>query len=67
MSKETPTDVAFNLRFRAAVQDQNARSATSEAMRQHHSKTAKILRVQADLIDQGVPIERVMRSQSGAN
>ena len=65
MSNETPGDVAFNLRFRAAVQEQNARSSASQAMQQHHWRFAQRLRIQADLIDQGVPIERVLRSESG--
>jgi hypothetical protein len=64
MEDQRPDDAAFNLRFRAAVQDQNARSTLSPAMREHHEKFARRLRVQADLIDQGIPIERVLRSQS---
>ena len=64
MSDERPEDVAFNLRFRAAVQDQVGRTAECENVRRFASNFAKELRVQADLIDQGVPITRVLRSQS---
>ena len=64
MSNQRPADVAFDLRFRAAVQDQVARTAETENVRQFASNFAKQLRVQADLIDQGVPIERVLRPQS---
>lgn len=62
MSDVRPEEVAFNLRFRAAVQEHNARKAESEAMRQHHTRFAKQLLIQADLVDQGVPVERVLRS-----
>ena len=64
MSNQRPEDVAYDLRFRAGVQDQVARTAESENVRRFASKFAKQLRVQADLIDQGVPIERALRSQS---
>ena len=64
VADQTRADVAFNLRFRAAVQDQVAQTAASEQMRQFASKFARDLRVQADLIDQGVPVERVTRPQT---
>ena len=64
VSNQRPADVAYDLRFRAAVQDQVARTAESENVRRFASNFAKQLRVQANLIDQGVPIERVLRSQS---
>lgn len=64
MSNQRPADIAYDLRFRAAVQDQVARTAEAESLRRFASNFAKQLRVQADLIDQGVPIERVRRSQS---
>ncbi len=65
MANERPTDVAFDLRFRAAVQDQVARTAVSKSQQQFASNFARQLRVQADLIDQGVPVDRVLRPQSG--
>lgn len=64
MSDQRPADVAYDLRFRAAVQDDVARKAESENVRQFASNFARQLRVQADLIDQGIPIDRVLRSQS---
>jgi len=64
VSNQRPADVAFDLRFRAAVQDQVARTADIESVRRFASNFAKQLRVQADLIDQGIPIDRVLRSQS---
>ncbi len=64
MSNERPEDVAFDLRFRATVQDQVARTAVSKSQQQFASRFAKQLRIQADLIEQGVPIERVLRSES---
>ena len=63
MSDQKPEDTAFNLRFRAAFQDQVARTADSEGTRQFAAAFAKQLRVQADLIEQGVPVDRVMRPQ----
>ncbi len=64
MSDQRPEDVVFDLRFRAAVQDEVARTAVSKSQQQFASKFADRLRVQADLIEQGVPIKRVLRSQS---
>ncbi len=61
MSEIPPEDVAFNLRFRAAVQEHNARTATSPAMRARHQSNAKRLLIQADLIDQGVPVDRLLK------
>ncbi len=60
MSEQRPADVVFDLRFRAAVQDEVARKAVSKSQQQFASKFAHQLRVQANLIDQGVPIERVL-------
>lgn len=65
MPNDGPGDIAFNLRFRAAVQEQVARTAASEGTRQFATRFARQLRVQADLIDQGVPIERVLGAQPG--
>ena len=53
-------DVAFDLRYRAAVQDMMAQKALSAALRMLTDKSAWALRVQANLIEQGVPIERVL-------
>ena len=65
MASQTPGEVAFDLRFRAAVQDEVARTAVSKSQQQFASNFAKQLRVQADLIDQGIPIDRVLGSQPG--
>jgi hypothetical protein len=62
LSKKIPGDVAFDLRFRAAVQDQVGRTAVSRNQQQFASNLARQLRVQADLIDQGVPVERVIKA-----
>lgn len=64
MSQERPEDVAFNMRYRAAVQDQIARTTASPAMRQFASKFARELRIQADLIEQGVPVDKILGPRS---
>ncbi len=64
MVEETPGDVAFDLRFRGAVQDEVARTAVSESQRQFAENFAQRLRVQANLIDQGAPIERIRGSDA---
>ena len=50
----------FSLRYHAAVQDMMAQKALSAALRMLTDKSAWALRVQANLIEQGVPIERVL-------
>ncbi len=58
-------DVAFDLRYRAAIQDMMAQKALSTALRLLTDNSAWALRVQANLIEQGVPIERVLGERPG--
>lgn len=60
-----PDDVAFDLRYRAAIQDMMAQEALSAALRLLTDNSAWALRVQANLIEQGVPVERVLDDRQG--
>ncbi len=53
-------DVVFDLRYRAAIQDMQAHEALSAALLMLADTSAWAMRVQANLIEQGVPIERVL-------
>ncbi len=57
-----PEDVAFDLRYRAAMHDMIAQKALSKALRKLTDRSAWDLRVQANLIEQGIPVERVLRA-----
>ncbi len=61
MAAGDATEIAFVLRFRAVVRDRVAEMASAPEIREEARQKAAELRVQADLVEQGVPIDRVMR------
>jgi len=62
MAANDTTDMAFGLRFQAVVRDRVAELATMAAVREEALEKAAALRVRADLVEQGMPIERTGRA-----